>query len=194
MLGLLTETRREWVDIVEGDLDRLLSDHAHCEVKVAHAALSLVAKYGGEHPSIVPPLSALAKEETEHFTQVHDHLSGRQAVLGLPMRDSYVNALQLAAKQLLIKVPPLLDRLLISSLIEARSAERFRLLSEHLKDVSLRNFYRTLLVSEAGHYRLFRNIADTLFGTIEARNRFEALTTYESQIAHHLPLVPAVHG
>lgn len=194
MLGLRTETRREWVEIVESDLDGLLSDHAHCEVKAAHTALSLVAKYGGDYPQIVAPLSALAHEETNHFTEVYDRLTSRQALLHTPSKDGYVNALRDAAKQMPLKVHPLLDRLLISALIEARSAERFRLLSHHLKDESLRTFYYQLMASEARHTRLFRGLAESLFGTDLARERFEQLSQHEAEIADRLPLESTVHG
>lgn len=193
MLGLRTETRRQWVESVETDLDGLLSDHAHCEVKAAHTALSLVAKYGGDYPQIVAPLSALAHEETNHFSEVYDRLVSRDALLHAPSKDGYVNALRAAAKAL-PKVHPLLDRLLISALIEARSAERFRLLAQHLKDESLRLFYRQLMVSEARHTRLFRGLAESLFGINLARNRFDQLSHHEAAIVEQLPLDCTVHG
>src|SRR6185295_17807434 len=192
MLGLLTPTDPSWVDAAARDLPGLLSDHAHCELKAAQSALSLVARFGGEHPALVAPLVALAHEETEHFEQVSAQLTDRGATLGKPASDAYVVALREAARAD-GEAPPLLDRLVVAALVEARSCERFKLLSEHLPDETLRAFYRDLMASEARHFRLFADLAESLFGET-ARARLRAIAAREADVVRHLPLGPTVHG
>jgi tRNA 2-(methylsulfanyl)-N6-isopentenyladenosine37 hydroxylase len=194
MLGLLAPTDRDWLLAVEGDLGRLLSDHAHCELKAAHSALSLVGRYGGEMPEMVAPLVALAHEETEHFREVEEKVRARGGQLGLPATDGYVVALRKVAREDAEQSPVFLDRLLISALIEARSCERFKLLAEGLADASLRAFYKELMASEANHYRLFARLAETRFGESEARARLRTLAEREALLASTLPLGPTVHG
>lgn len=194
MLGLLTPTDPAWVEAAERDLDRLLSDHAHCELKAAQSALSLLARFGGEYPELQAPLVALAHEETDHFAQVTQRLTERGRTLTLPDTDEYVRQLRRAANEARDGgAPALLDRLLVSALIEARSCERFKLLSERLKDASLRAFYRDLMASEARHFALFRDLAETRFG-LEARARLEVLSVREGRLTAQLPLGPTVHG
>lgn len=194
MLGLLHETDPVWVEAVEGDLDALLSDHAHCELKAAHSALSVVGRFGGEVPEMVAPLVALAHEETEHFRQVAEHMAQREARLGTPPVDAYVNALKQAARVDHRDHPMLLDRLLICALIEARSCERFKLLSDRLSSATLRAFYAELMASEARHYRLFRDLAGDRFGEEATQRRLSELATREGRIAAELPLGATVHG
>lgn len=194
MLGLLTPTDPRWVEAVEGELDRLLSDHAHCELKAAHSALSLVGRFGGEAPEIVAPLLALAKEETGHFDLVHRRIEGRGQVLAMPASDGYVVALRRAAREDHHDSPVLLDRLLISALIEGRSCERFALLARGLKDADLRAFYANLMESEARHYRLFCRLAEQRFGFDAARARLAELAKREADVVDQLPLGPTVHG
>lgn len=194
MLGLLSPTDPAWVEAAERDLDRLLSDHAHCELKAAQSALSLLARFGGEWDALNGPLVALAHEETDHFAQVVGHLSARGHHLTLPDTDEYVRQLRQAANQDRNGgVPALLDRLLVSALIEARSCERFKLLSERLSDGSLRAFYRELMASEARHFALFRDLAEARFGQ-QARARLEVLAVREGKLSARLPLGPTVHG
>lgn len=194
MLGLLTPTLPTWVEAVERDLDRLLQDHAHCELKAAQSALSLVARFGGEHPELVGPLLALATEETEHVRMVHERLAARGRTMSLPDQDEYVVLLRRAANEERSGHPALLDRLLVSALVEARSCERFKLLAENLGDAALRTFYKELMVSEARHYRLFTSAAEERFGEEETRIRLRTLAAREAGIVRHLPLGPTVHG
>jgi len=194
MLGLFAPTDPSWVDAVEGDLDRLLRDHAHCELKAAQSALSFVARYAGEAPELVAPLVALAHEETEHFAQVHERLATRGSLLSLPDTDVYVSALRKAANRDHGVVPAMMDRLLVSALVEARSCERFKLLAEHLKDVSLAAFYKDLMISEARHFRLYTRLSEERFGETETRLRLETLFEREASLASSLPLGPTVHG
>jgi tRNA-(ms[2]io[6]A)-hydroxylase len=194
MLGLLTPTLPTWVEAVERDLDRLLQDHAHCELKAAQSALSLAARFGGEAPELVAPLLALANEEAEHVTMVHERLRARGASMSLPDQDDYVVMLRRAANGDRGGHPALLDRLLVSALVEARSCERFKLLSERLADAALRAFYKDLMASEARHYRLFASAAEERFGESETRARLATLAAREAGIVRHLPLGPTVHG
>lgn len=194
MLGLRHDTDPRWVQHAAEDLPALLADHAQCELKAAQSALSLLARFAGEHPNLVEPLVALAQEETEHFHRVEQELGQRGTALGAPDVDAYVNALTAAARRSRKKEPVLLDRLLISALIEARSAERFHLLAEHLEEDALRNLYAELMASEAKHYRLFRDLAAQCFGRDAAQARFDVLSTAEAEIAAALPLSATVHG
>jgi tRNA-(ms[2]io[6]A)-hydroxylase len=201
MLSLLTPTDVLWVEAAAANLPALLSDHAHCEIKAAQSALSLIARYAGEMPGLVEPLSALAREEAEHFSRVHTQLTQHDARLGLPASDNYVTQLSAAARRDLkartgndAEYPALLDKLLVAALIEGRSCERFRLLSEHLPQAELRTFYRDLMVSEARHFTLFCTLAGDAFGVATARERLATLAQREAEIVKQLPHRPQVHG
>lgn len=194
MLGLLTPTAERWVEAVEGQLDRLLSDHAHCELKAAHSALALVGRFGGDAPEIVEPLVALAKEETAHFAEVHRRIEERGRALAIPASDGYVVALRRVAREDHRDHPVLLDRLLISALVEGRSCERFSLLADGLASADLRAFYRGLMESEARHYRLFCRLAEGRFGREAVRVRLAELAAREAEVVDQLPLGPTVHG
>jgi tRNA-(ms[2]io[6]A)-hydroxylase len=193
MLGLLKPTDPAWVEAAEADLDGLLGDHAHCELKAAQTALSLLGRYGGEAPQLVEPLTALAREEAQHFAEVERRLRARDGRLGRPRPDEYVVQLRAAARRDGTE-PALLDRLLIAALIEGRSCERFRLLSEHLDDAALRAFYASLMAAEARHFTLFSSLAAECFGASESRARLCVLAEREAAIADKLPLGPTVHG
>jgi tRNA 2-(methylsulfanyl)-N6-isopentenyladenosine37 hydroxylase len=125
---------------------------------------------------------------------VHQRIAERGGTLGLPTTDDYVKALRDAARRDYREVPILLDRLLVSCLIEARSCERFRLLSERISPEGLRTFYRGLMASEARHYRLFADLAEACFGAALARERLRVLAEREAEVASMLPLGPTVHG
>jgi tRNA-(ms[2]io[6]A)-hydroxylase len=195
MLALLSPTDPRWVEVAAQNLPALLSDHAHCEIKAAQSALSLVARYAGDMPELVPPLAALAREEAEHFSRVHVELAKHGASLALPASDSYVAKLNMAARANCHDGrPALLDKLLVAALIEGRSCERFRLLSEQLASAELRAFYRELMISEARHFTLFCGLAAEAFGRDESRARLETLASREAEIVKHLPHRPQVHG
>ncbi len=195
MLSLIQPTSPRWVDAALADLPALLSDHAHCEIKAAQSALSLVSRYAGELPQLVEPLTALAKEEAEHFRRVHEKLTARGIPMALPASDSYVTQLSAAARQNRPHdLPVLLDRLLVAALIEGRSCERFQLISEHVTDASLAAFYRDLMASEARHFTLFSSLAAECFGKAESRARLATLAEREGEIVTKLPLGPQVHG
>ena len=194
MLGLLTPTDPRWVEAAEANLDELLSDHAHCELKAAVSALSLVSRFGAQYPALIEPLSKLAEEETSHFRAVQRTLVSRGGAFGRADPDAYVNALWNLTKPERAEVHVLLDRLLVNALIEARSCERFKLLSELLSDAALSAFYRGLMESEARHFRLFCGLSEELFGVKMARARLAELSRREAQVAGTLQLGPKVHG
>jgi tRNA-(ms[2]io[6]A)-hydroxylase len=195
MLGLLQPTDPTWVEAAETDLDGLLSDHAHCELKAAQSALSLLGRYGGEVPALVDPLTALVHEETDHFGQVRARIAQRESRLGPPRSDEYVTKLRAASRaDRHADTPALLDRLLVAALIEGRSCERFRLLASQLRAAELRTFYADLMASEARHFTLFTSLAAECFGDQASRSRFATLAAREAAIAAQLPLGPTVHG
>lgn len=195
MLGLMTPTDPSWVEAADRDLDALLSDHAHCELKAAQSALSLLGRFSGEAPELIAPLVALGREETAHFDLVAARIIARGGVIGLPANDEYVRALRASAsRDHHDGHPVLLDRLLVAALIEGRSCERFRLLSEHLSALDLRSFYRDLMASEARHFTLFTELAKGRFGVDDVRSRFTTLANREAEVASRLPLGPQVHG
>ena len=195
MLGLMQPTDPKWLEAVEGDLESMLQDHAQCELKAAHSALSLIGRFGAELPEMVEPLLALAREESEHVGMVQARLAQHGYDLGYPTSDHYVTRLLDAAKQNKHDgLPQLLDRLLVAALIEGRSCERFKILAEGLRNASLRAFYRELMASEARHFTLFSQLAARAFGDSEARARFEVLAQREATICRELPLGPQVHG
>ena len=195
MLSLLTPSDPLWPEVAAANLPALLADHAHCELKAAQSALSLLARFGGEAPALVEPLTALAREETDHFAQVHEQLARRDLALSMPFSDGYVTRLSAAARSdREAGTPALLDRLLVAALIEARSCERFRLLAAHLPDAALCAFYRELMASEAQHFTLFSTLAAACFGAAASRSRLGVLATREAEIVRQLPLGPQVHG
>ena len=193
MLHLLQPTSPEWLEAASADLKGLLLDHAHCELKAAQSALALVGRFGADAPVIIGPLSELAREETAHFRQVHQHIEEFGAQLGKPEKDGYVGALMKAARSDEAKRPILLDRLIVSALIEARSCERFKILAEGLNNERLQAFYHGLMVAEARHFRLFVDLAESIYGP-EARTRLKVVAAREAEVAHQLPLGPTVHG
>lgn len=195
MLGLSVASERAWVEVARDALPALLVDHAHCELKAAQSALSLVAKYGHQAPAMVQPLQALASEELAHLRAVRQVLAQRGETLSFPEANPYVSALR--TRTLAFgdtHVPPLLDRLLLSALIEARSCERFTLLSQGLVHERLRGMYRGLLASEARHHRLFRALAEQHFGEARVRARYRKLAQMEGEVVAGLSCAPRIHG
>lgn len=201
MLLLTRPTDARWVEAALENLDSILVDHAHCEMKAASNALALAAR-AVHAPQIVRPLIALAEEEMLHFRMVLDELDRRGLVLGPPPPDPYARELRTLTHErpTSIRPPlgPLVDRLLVGALIEARSAERFRLLSEALAErgpADLAKFYADLLAAEARHFRTFVDLANDALGDRKAvRARLEELADGEGEIVARLVSEPVVHG
>src|SRR5690606_40860019 len=154
MLHLKLETDPRWATIVASNIEEILTDHAWCEQKAATNAITIIT-LNPEYPDLVSDLLALAKEELEHFEMVHNIIKKRGFKLGRERKDSYVNELYKFMNKGGNRVQSMVDRLLFSAMIEARSCERFKLLSKKIKDPELSKFYHDLMISEAGHYTLF---------------------------------------
>ena len=158
MLGLQLPTDPRWVNIVEKNIEEILVDHAYCEQKAASTAISFIIGFP-EKTELVKAMIDLVAEEMSHFKMVHDLLIERGFALGRERKDAYVNQLMQFFPKGGSREYHLVHRLLYAALIEARSCERFRLLSENLKDEKLRKFYRKLMISEANHYTMFLGFA-----------------------------------
>ncbi len=191
MLCLKIPSQPAWIEVAKNDLRRVLLDHAHCEKKAATNAISLVNRYPGR-VTLVRKMIDLAREEMEHFEQVHEVIVARGYELERDPGDAYAQALH---KEVRKQEPErMLDLLLVAALIEARSCERFSLLSKHVADDELKTFYASLLASEAGHYRTFFDIAREYFPEPDVRRRLDELATREAEIILSLESDPTMHG
>lgn len=193
MFRLQLPTDPRWVNLATQDLSEILSDHAWCEQKAASSAISLMVQFP-EYPELVEQMSALAKEEMEHFQRVFSALKQRGLSLGRERKDAYVGALldfQIKGQSAQNR---LRDKLLMAALIEARSCERFRLLSEQLTDPELKAFYRELMESEAGHYTLFIALARNLTGRDATDERWKEWLDYEAGILLQFSEGKGIHG
>jgi tRNA-(ms[2]io[6]A)-hydroxylase len=191
LLALASTTDPQWVQRVLPDLDQLLLDHAHCEKKAASSAINLIFRYQSE-PRLMRPLSALAREELEHFEQMLDILAAR----GIPFEPQHPSRYAGELFKCVRHGEPerLLDTLLVSAFIEARSCERMRLLSEHLPDAELRELYRSLLACEARHHHDYVSLAETLCGRDVARARLAEVAAFEASVIERLPPEQRFHG
>lgn len=193
MLGLKLPTDPRWADIAQKNLKEILIDHAFCEQKAASTAISFIVTYP-EYPELVNEMVALAREEMGHFKMVHDKILERGMVLGKDRKDLYVVELMKFFPKGGSRVTNLVHRLLYAALIEARSCERFRLLSEQLEDRELADFYRNLMISEANHYTLFLNFARKYGNREEVDKKWQALLEYEAEIMKNLGKSETIHG
>lgn len=181
ILGLQLPTDPRWVDLAGISLEEILTDHAYCEQKAASTCISLIQRYSDKE-KLVKELAPIVTEEWGHFRLVLAELQKRNLRLGKQRKDEYVNALLNFQKKGGHPEEVLLDRLLTMALIEARSCERFKRLSEGLNDEYLRNFYRRFMESEAGHYRLFIDLADTYVNKDKVRKRWEEWLAFEADL------------
>jgi tRNA 2-(methylsulfanyl)-N6-isopentenyladenosine37 hydroxylase len=194
MLGLKLETDPRWVDLVETDISEILTDHAWCEQKAASNAISIVVGWP-EHGGLVEELIAIAREELEHFGRVHTLILNRNLVLGRERKDHYVNQLLTFLKKDGNRDEKLADRLLFAAMIEARSCERFRVLSEHIKDSELASFYRELMESEAQHYTLFLRLANKYAPQdFNVDARWKAWLDFEGSLIKNYGTKGRIHG
>lgn len=181
ILGLHLVTDPRWVDLAAISLEDILTDHAWCEQKATNSCISLIQKYNDKE-ELVNELSPIVTEEWGHFRQVVAELRKRNLRLGSQRRDEYVNKLLEFQKKGGSPNERLLDQLLTMALIEARSCERFKRLSEALTDEYMRKFYRRFMESEAGHYTLFIHLAETYLPKETVRKRWKEWLVYESQV------------
>ena len=181
ILGLQLPTDPRWVDLAEKSMEEILTDHAFCEQKAATTCISLIQRYSSRE-KLVEALSPIVTEEWGHFRLVLAELHKRNLKLGKQRRDEYVNALISFQQKGGDSEGRMLDQLLTMALIEARSCERFKRLSEGLQDPYMQKFYRRFMESEAGHYTLFINLAELYLPKDKVRKRWSEWLQYEKQV------------
>lgn len=194
ILKLQLPTDPRWVkNVVESNIEEILTDHAFCEQKAASNAITLIVQ-NPNLSDLVQEMALLVQEEMDHFKRVHDLILARGFVLGRERKDHYVNELM----QFVIKggnrQQQLIDRLLFSAMIEARSCERFKVMSEHINDPELSAFYHELMVSEAGHYTMFISLARKYAGDIDVEQRWKDFLAYEAGVIKNYGKSEHIHG
>ncbi len=187
MLGLKLATDPRWVNLASISIEDILTDHAFCEQKATTNCISLIQLYP-EKQYLVDKLIPIVNEEWSHFKMVVDELKKRNLKLGAQRQDKYVVALNIFFKKGGSPDDRFLDRLLLAALIEARSCERFRLLSLDISDDNLKHFYHKLMISEATHYRLFIDIAEQYFDKEKVKNRWNEWLDHETKVLSELEL------
>jgi tRNA-(ms[2]io[6]A)-hydroxylase len=187
MLGLKLATDPRWVNIAEKQIDEILTDHAYCEQKAASTGISLIIRFP-EKSDVVDEVTAVVAEEWGHFRKVLKELKKRGFALGTPRKDTYVSELQKLRKKGGSRDELLVEDLLVCAMIEARSCERFRLLSLHVDDPDLKAFYHEFMVSEAGHYRMFLDLACKYLPEERVRARWQEFLQGEAQIMQGMEL------
>jgi tRNA-(ms[2]io[6]A)-hydroxylase len=197
MFKLQLPTDPFWVkNIVESNIEEILVDHAYCEQKAATNAITLII----QNPNIselVQEMAELVKEEMDHFKRVHDIILKRGYVLGLERKDNYVNELIKFLKRgggEAKRTESMVDRLLLAAMIEARSCERFKVLSEYVDDKELADFYHELMISEANHYTLFIGLARKYGVGIDVEKRWQEWLTYEGEVIKNYGKGETIHG
>jgi tRNA-(ms[2]io[6]A)-hydroxylase len=185
ILGLQLATDPRWVDLANLSIEEILTDHAFCEQKAATTCITLITKYS-DRTRLVSELAPIVTEEWGHFRMVLAELEKRGLKLGRQRKDEYVNHLITFQRKGGDFEERFLDQLLTMAMIEARSCERFKRLSEGLPDEYLRNFYRRFMESEAGHYHLFINLAETYLGKEKVKKRWAEWLTYEAGLMKNM--------
>ena len=193
MLHLKLETDPRWATIVASNIEEILTDHAWCEQKAATNAITIIT-LNSEYPDLVTDLLELAKEELEHFAMVHDIIKKRGFRLGRERKDSYVNELYKFMNKGGTRLQSMVDRLLFSAMIEARSCERFKLLSREINDAELSKFYHDLMISEAGHYTTFITFARKYGKDIDVDKRWKELVEFEGELIKSYGKSESIHG
>lgn len=194
ILKLQLPTDPNWVkNIVESNIEEILTDHAFCEQKAASNAITLIVQ-NPNLSDLVQQMALLVQEEMDHFKRVHDIILERGYTLGRERKDNYVNELM----QFMVKggsrQQNLVDRLLLSAMIEARSCERFKVMSENIQDKQLSDFYYELMVSEAGHYTMFITLARKYAGDIDVEKRWKDFLDYEAIVIQNYGKKESIHG
>lgn len=193
MLGLKLPTDPRWVDIVEKNIEEILTDHAYCEQKAATNAITVIVNFP-EYPDVVEAMAELVKEEIEHFQMVHNELLKRGYQLGRERKDEYIHDLLAFLKKGGSREQQFVEKMLFGAMVEARSCERFRLLSENISDPELRVFYRELMESEARHYVMFLNFAKKHATKIDVDQRWKDFLQYEATLMDKYGKKETIHG
>lgn len=189
-LKLLTDPR--WANIAEGNLEEILTDHAWCEQKATTNAITIITMVP-EYPEIITELLKIAQEELEHFQMVHEIIKKRGYTFGRERKDDYVGQLFKFIVQG-TRENYIIDRMLFAAIIEARSCERFKILTENIKDEELKAFYKELMISEAGHYATFIGFARQLGDPETVNKRWEEWLDYEAEIIKSYGKKESIHG
>lgn len=187
MLGLKLPTDPRWVEIAAQNLEEILVDHAYCEQKAASTGISMILQYP-EKEKLVKVMTELVAEEWSHFTMVLKEIERRGYKLGNQRKDEYAVELLNTIRKGGHRDRQLLDKLLVNALIEARSCERFKMLSEKVEDPELSKFYYDLMVSEAGHYRTFIDLAKEYLPEKEVKERWQELLNFEKELIERLAI------
>ena len=193
MLHLKLETDPSWAAIAEGNIEAILTDHAWCEQKAATNAITIITQ-NPQYEDMVTDLLELAQEELEHFQMVHNLIKKRGHTLGRERKDNYVYELYKFMNKGGNPLQSLVVRLLFSAMIEARSCERFKMLSKHLQDPELSKFYYDLMVSEAGHYTLYITYARKYGKEIDVDKRWKELVDFEGELIKKYGKSESIHG
>ena len=196
MLGLKMATDPRWIDIAEKNIEDILTDHAYCEQKAASNAISIIVQYP-MYPDLVKSMTEICKEEMEHFNMVHEKILAMGLTLGFERKDPYVNDLSEYLRRNKTNSSPeglFVNKMLFAAIIEARSCERFKLLSESLTDEELRLFYRSLMESEARHYTTFLSFARKYSRGIDVDQRWMDLLEFEARLMKSYGNNHTIHG
>jgi tRNA-(ms[2]io[6]A)-hydroxylase len=194
ILKLQLPTDPLWVkNVVESNIEEILTDHAFCEQKAASNAITLIVQ-NPQLSDLVQEMAALVQEEMDHFKRVHDIILERGYILGRERKDDYVNELRKFLSAGGNRSSQLIDRLLLSAMIEARSCERFKVMSEHIDDQQLSEFYHELMISEATHYTTFIRLAKKYADGIDVDKRWKEFLEYEAQVIQNYGKGETIHG
>jgi tRNA-(ms[2]io[6]A)-hydroxylase len=196
MLGLKMATDPRWVNIVEKNIEEILTDHAFCEQKAASNAISMIVQYP-QYPDLVKAMTEISQEEMEHFGMVHEKMMERGMKLGFERKDPYVHDLSIYLKQNQntgSRESHFVNQMLFAAMIEARSCERFKILSEEINDEDLRIFYRSLMESEARHYVTFLNFARKYGKGVDVDARWKDFLEFEASLMSKYGKKETMHG
>ena len=193
MLGLKLATDPRWVNIVAENIEEILTDHAYCEQKAATNAIGIVIQ-NPEKTDLVDAMLEIAKEELLHFQMVHEKIKMRGLQFGRERKDDYVSELNSFMRKGYSREIALVDRLLFGAMVEARSCERFKVLSENIPDEDLKKFYFELMVSEAGHYTTFISLAKKYAGDVDVDKRWQEFIEFETSIISKYGKKETMHG
>ena len=185
LLGLNLPTDPRWANVAEKQLDDILIDHAYCEQKAASSCISLIVQYPDKE-KLVEVLTPVVAEEWSHFERVLEQLKKRGYSLGSQRKDQYVIAINKLIRKGGSREQQLVEKLLINALIEARSCERFKILSQNIQEKELQNFYYELMVSEAGHYANFIDLAKEYMPEDYVEKRWSEFLEEEAEIVKTL--------
>ena len=189
-------TDPRWVNIVEKNLEEILIDHAFCEQKAASNAISMIVQYP-HYPDLVSEMVEICKEEMEHFDMVHKKILERGFSMGFERKDPYVKDLSNYLKQKhdnSSRESHFVNQMLFAAMIEARSCERFKILSQQLKDEDLKSFYKMLMKSEARHFMTFLKFAKKYSSAIDVDARWKLFLEFEASLMEKYGKEQTMHG